>query len=235
LPHQRSVFYNVKLSPKDSDRMAIFITLEGVEGCGKSTQAALLGEWLRTRGHRVTMTREPGGCPISDRIRAILLDPANSAITADTELFLYAAARSQHVAEVIGPALTRGETVICDRFIDATLAYQGFARGLDLDKIRHLNHLAAGDMIPDLTLLLDFPVEIGLRRARQRNHDNASDHEGRFECETLAFHQRVRDGYLQLAAEQPRIAVLDARGDITGLHRQIVTVVERRLQQRKLS
>lgn len=215
--------------------MAIFITLEGVEGCGKSTQAALLGDWLRARGHRVTMTREPGGCPISDRIRAILLDPANSAITADTELFLYAAARSQHVAEVIGPALARGETVICDRYIDATLAYQGYARGLDLDRIRHLNHLAAGAMIPDLTLLLDFPVELGLRRARQRNHDNAANHEGRFECEALAFHQRVRDGYLQLAAEQQRIEVVAARGDIDALHLRIVAVVEHHLQQRNFS
>ena len=215
--------------------MALFITFEGIEGCGKSTQAALLGDWFSKHGHRVSMTREPGGCPVSDRIRAILLDPANSSITADTELFLYAAARAQHVAEVIGPALTRGDTVICDRYIDATLAYQGYARGLDLTRIRHLNHLAAGAIVPDLTLLLDFPVELGVQRARQRNHDNAAAHEGRFECEALAFHQRVRDGYLQLAAEQPRIEVLDAQGDIDSLHQRIVAVVEHHCLQRKHS
>jgi len=212
--------------------MTLFITFEGVEGCGKSTQATLLGDWLSAQGQPVCMTREPGGCPISDRIRAILLNPANSAITADTELFLYAAARSQHVAEVIGPALQQGTTVICDRYTDATLAYQGYARGLDLARIKHLNQLAAGPVVPDLTLLLDMPIECGLQRARKRNHDNATEDEGRFESEALVFHQRVRDGYLQLAAEQPRIHVIDADGDIPSVHRRIVDVVERCLQQR---
>jgi len=215
--------------------MAFFITLEGVEGCGKSTQAALLGDWLKAQGHRVTTTREPGGCPISDRIRAILLDPQNSAITADTELFLYAAARSQHVAEVIIPALERGTSVICDRYIDATLAYQGYARGLDLSKIRHLNQLAAGAVVPDLTLLLDYPFESGLQRARQRNWDNPAVHEGRFESEDLEFHQRVREGYLRLAAEHPRIRTLDAQGEIGSVHQRIVTQVTQFLQQRMLA
>jgi dTMP kinase len=213
--------------------MAFFITLEGVEGCGKTTQAALLAGWLSSRGHQVTITREPGGCPIGDRIRAILLDPANSAITADTELFLYAAARSQHVAEVIKPALDRGITVICDRFTDATLAYQGYARGLDLDKIRHLNQLAAGNVSPDLTLLLDYPPDAGLLRAQQRNLANAADHEGRFESEAIAFHQRVRNGYLELAASNRRIQLLDAQGDIDTVHNRVIDRLERFLRQRR--
>jgi dTMP kinase len=215
--------------------MAFFITLEGVEGCGKTTQTALLAGWLRERGHQITITREPGGCPVSNRIRAILLDPANSAITADTELFLYAAARSQHVAEVIKPALDNGISVICDRFTDATLAYQGYARGLDLDKIKHLNQLAAGAVSPDLTLLLDYPTDAGLRRARQRNQDHATDNEGRFECEAIAFHQRVRHGYLELAASDSRIQILDAQGDIETVHTRVIEIIDRFLRQRKLA
>lgn len=213
--------------------MALFITFEGVEGCGKSTQATLLGEWLTASGYQVVMTREPGGCPVSDRIRAILLNPSNSSITADTELFLYAAARSQHVAEIIRPALENGRAVICDRYVDATLAYQGHARGLALDKIRHLNQLAAGETLPDLTLLLDLPCELGLPRARKRNRDQATADEGRFEDESLTFHQKVREGYLALAAEQPRIVVLDARGDISSVHHRIVSVVAAFLLRRQ--
>jgi dTMP kinase len=228
-----SVSYNVGLSAEGINSMAFFITLEGVEGCGKTTQTALLADWLRKRGHQITITREPGGCPISDRIRAILLDPANSAITPDTELFLYAAARSQHVAEVIKPALESGISVICDRFTDATLAYQGYARGLDLDKIRHLNLLAAGAVNPDLTLLLDYPPDAGLKRARQRNQAHATDNEGRFESEAIAFHQRVRDGYLELAVSDRRIQVLDAQGEIESVHHRVIEILERFLRRQR--
>jgi len=202
--------------------MAFFITMEGIEGCGKSTQATLLAGWLESCGQRVLLTREPGGCPIADRIRAILLDPANTAMTSDAELLLYAAARAQHVAEVIRPALEAGTTVICDRFTDATLAYQGYGRGLDRPRIVRLNEFAAGSTRPDLTLLLDYPAEEGLERARRRNSEQQNVAEGRFEAETLAFHRRVRAGYLELAQTSPRMLVVDARGDRTTVHQRLV-------------
>lgn len=212
--------------------MAFFITLEGIEGCGKTTQARLLADWLRERGEQVVTTREPGGCRIADRLRAVLLDPAYSEITPDTELLLYAAARAQHVAEVIRPALASGRTVLCDRFIDATLAYQGYARGLDLGRIDQLNRFATGDTRPDLTLLLDYPAELGLLRARQRNETTSGTSEGRFEAEELAFHQRVRDGYLQLARSNPRLVVIDGRGSVSEVQQRLTAAVEASLPQR---
>jgi len=193
--------------------MGFFITFEGIEGCGKTTQLRRLAAELRAAGHAVQLTREPGGCAIADSVRALLLDSANSAMAPSTELLLYAAARAQHVAEVIRPALAAGGIVLCDRFSDATLAYQGYGRGLDPGIIAELNRLATGGLAPDVTLLLDLPVEDGLARARERNADSAGPDEGRFEAEALAFHQRVRDGYLQLAAADSRIRVIDARGD----------------------
>ncbi len=191
--------------------MASFITFEGMEGCGKTTQLQLLAAALRRRHRQVVTTREPGGCPIADAVRAILLHPDNTAMIPRTELLLYAAARAQHVEEVIRPALAAGKTVLCDRFIDATTAYQGFGRGLALPLIERLNSLAVEGLRPDLTLLLDLPVEEGLRRARRRNADSNPD-EDRFERESLAFHQRVREGYLELARRQERFRVIDASG-----------------------
>jgi len=211
--------------------MAFFITLEGVEGCGKTTQLRLLADWLRNRGERVVTTREPGGCPIADRLRAVLLDPSSREITQDTELLLYAAARAQHVAEVIRPALAAGCTVLCDRFTDATLAYQGYARGLDLDRIGQLNRFATGDTRPDLTLLLDFPPELGLQRARLRNETKASA-EGRFEAEETEFHRRVRSGYLQLARSNPRLVVIDACGSVSEVQQRLIAATAAFMQQR---
>jgi dTMP kinase len=191
--------------------MGMFITLEGIEGSGKSTQLQRLADYLRQRGETVLTTREPGGCPIADAIRQILLHPANTALVPRAELLLYAAARAQHVAEVIRPALDRGEVVLCDRFLDATIAYQGYGRGLDLSLIEQLNRLATGDLLPDLTLLLDMPADEGLRRACRRNADSSAE-EGRFEAEALDFHRRVRMGYLDLARHQQRFCVIDASG-----------------------
>lgn len=194
--------------------MGFFITFEGIEGCGKSTQLARLAELLQGSGHRVRTTREPGGCPIADAVRRILLDSANHAMDCRSELLLYAAARAQHVAEVIRPALAAGEIVLCDRFSDATLAYQGYGRGLALALIEDLNRIATDGLVPDLTLLLDFPVETGLARARSRNSDRSGPDEGRFEEESLAFHDRVRAGYLTLARNQDRFRVIDATGSM---------------------
>ena len=193
--------------------MSFFITLEGIEGSGKTTQIALLAAWLREQGREVVQTREPGGCGIADAVRAILLDSANSAMKPRTELLLYAAARAQHVEEVVRPALARGAVVLCDRFTDATLAYQGYGRGLELQLIENLNAIAAGACRPDLTLLLDLPVEAGLGRALARIAATSGEREDRFEREALAFHQRVREGYLELARREPgRFRVVSAEG-----------------------
>lgn len=206
--------------------MACFITFEGIEGSGKSTQIRLLAEYLRSRGHEVLTTREPGGCPIADAVRGILLDPRHGAMTPGTELLLYAAARAQHVAEVIRPALGRGEIVLCDRFTDATVAYQGYGRGLDMTVISFLNTLAAGSLAPDLTLLLELPVEEGLRRATSRNDQQQHLQEDRFERESLAFHRRVREGYLELARREERFRIIDALGPEEAVARRIAVAVD---------
>jgi dTMP kinase len=210
--------------------MACLITFEGIEGCGKTTQLKLLAEKLRSRGHEVTVTREPGGCAIADRIRAILLDAGNSAMTPMAELLLYGAARAQHVAEVIAPALAAGHVVLCDRFTDATVSYQGYGRGLDLQVITELNRLAAGAIRPDHSLLVDCPVEIGLERAMSRINTTKGAREERFELESLQFHRRVREGYLTLARQEPdRFIVIDGSGSIEATFSAVLTAVLPRL------
>jgi len=193
--------------------VAYFITFEGIEGCGKSTQVDILSRELRAEIDRqVVATREPGGCPIADKIRAILLDADNRALVPLAELLLYAAARAQHVEEVIRPALAEDKIVICDRFTDATAAYQGFGRSLDLDLIGALGRLATGGLTPDLTVLLDCPEEVGLARAMARINATLGAREERFEQESLRFHRAVREGYLSLAAAEPdRFVVIDGR------------------------
>lgn len=205
--------------------MAKLITFEGIEGSGKSTQIRLLAAHLQERGLEVVVTREPGGCRIADEIRAILLDPANEELCATAELLLYAAARAQHVDEVIRPALARGAIVLCDRYTDATVAYQGYGRGLDLGLIEELNRLASGGLSPDLTLVFDLPVATGLHRARSRNATAAAD-EGRFEAESLAFHERVRAGYLGCAEAAARFARIDASGDPETVAARVRPVVD---------
>lgn len=190
--------------------MAFFITFEGIEGCGKTTQESRLAESLAKMGYPVVVTREPGGCSIAEQIRAILLDAGNRAMVPLAELLLYAAARAQHVEEVIRPALDSGKIVICDRFTDATAAYQGYGRSLDLELIGGLNRLATGGVVPDLTILLDCPEEVGLSRAMARINATEGAREERFEQESLAFHRMVREGYLRLAAaETERYLILD--------------------------
>ncbi len=189
------------------------ITFEGIEGCGKSTQVGLVHRALSERGVSAILTREPGGTEIGSQIRRILLDPRHGSLTPVAELLLYAADRAQHIREKIVPALGQGKVLLCDRFTDATLAYQGYGRGLDPGLITKLNRIATGGCVPDRTILIDLPVKIGLDRANQRNRANGvTGTEGRFEEEEIAFHNRVREGYLSLAARDPeRIRVV--RGD----------------------
>lgn len=215
--------------------MSCFITFEGVEGCGKTTQIRLLAEKLAGLGKKTILTREPGGCPIADKIRAILLDAANSAMVPKAELLLYGAARAQHLEEVIKPALADGAILLCDRFTDATLAYQGFGRGLDLDFIRELNDAATGGRYPDLTILVDCPAETGIGRAIARIEAGSaanSNHlrEERFELESIEFHRRVRSGYLHLAEQEPgRFIVVDGNRPIEKVAEDIFITVAKKV------
>lgn len=182
----------------------LLLTLEGVEGSGKSTQAHALADRLKGEGYRVVLCREPGGTPLGEALRLLIFD-RGLAVDPWAELFLFAASRAQHVDEVIGPALARGQVVICDRFTDSTLAYQGYGRGLDLEMVGIVNHIASRGLRPRLTVLLDLPVEQGLART---SPDATGD---RICQEDMAFHRRVRQGYLQLAAQEPqRFLVVDA-------------------------
>jgi dTMP kinase len=190
----------------------LFITFEGVEGSGKSTQLQGLAAHLKARGLDVIVTREPGGTPIAEDIRAVLLDPAHAAMGTMTELLLYAAARAQHLHELIQPALAAGKVVLCDRFADSTTAYQGGGRGVSRETLATLHALATGGLQPDLTLLLDVSAEEGLARARTRGRTD------RLEQESVAFHTRVRDAYLKLAAQDPaRMRVIDGRGEVADV------------------
>jgi dTMP kinase len=183
----------------------LFITLEGPEGAGKSTNREYLAERLREQGIDVLLTREPGGTPLAERIRELLLDPSDEPMAADTELLLVFAARAQHLQQVIRPALARGCVVLCDRFTDATYAYQGGGRGLSVERIAQLEQFVQGELRPDLTLIFDLPVEIGLARAAARGRLD------RFEQEGRGFFEAVREAYLQRAAQAPqRYRVLDA-------------------------
>src|SRR6266542_776935 len=208
---------------------AMFITFEGIEGSGKTTQLNRLAATLRERGWNVVVTKEPGGTPLADRIRGILLD-SGSVIDPVAELFLFAASRRQNVMEVIRPAIARGDVVLCDRFTDSTLAYQGFGRLLTLDCLRALNDWATDSTRPDVVLIFDLAEELGLTRARSRNSEAAAD-EGRFELEDLRFHRRVREGYLALAAAEPRrYAVISAEGSADEVYARMMDVLESRLR-----
>jgi dTMP kinase len=213
--------------------MGFFITFEGVEGCGKTTQIRKLSERLTIAGYRTLLTREPGGCPIADKIRSILLDADNQAMVPLTELLLYAAARAQHVAETIMPAITSGTIVLCDRFSDATLAYQHSGRGIDRATINSLNSLACQSVQPDLTILMDCDVAVGLARAKSRIEAASGPREERFELETIAFHQRVRQGYLALAAADPaRFLTVSANGSVNEIADIIAEKVLLRLENK---
>jgi dTMP kinase len=201
----------------------IFITIEGVEGSGKTTQARLLVDYLRGMDTPVTETREPGGTPIGEMIRRILLSPSNKGISAETELLLYLACRADHVERLIRPALERGEVVMSDRYTDATVAYQGFGRGLDIDRIRRLNEVATDGVFPELTVLLDLDAETGLARVAGRSEEGATD---RLESEELEFHKRVRAGYLHVASSEPdRVKTVRADGEIAVIQQNIRSII----------
>lgn len=205
--------------------MSLFITFEGIEGSGKSTHCRELAAHLRGTGRSVVETREPGGTAAGAAIRDLLLDAERRPLTPLAELLLYCADRTQHVDEVIRPGLAAGHVVLCDRFSDSTIAYQGHGRGLDADAVRALDARARGGIWPDLTFLLDCPVEQGLARARGRGP--ARD---RFEREAVAFHERVRAGFLALATAEPeRVCIVDAAAALDRVGAAIVAETERRL------
>jgi len=212
--------------------MIRFITFEGGDGAGKSTQIKALESHLKARGRSCVMTREPGGTTLGKLIRQALLEVGKQPITSPAELFLYLADRAQHVQDVILPAIDAGKIVLCDRYTDSTLAYQGYGRGNDLKLLRQLNEFADRRVEPDLTLLLDCPVELGLSRTarRQLKARGGEGREDRFEREKLEFHQRVRQGFLELARAEPkRFRVIDASRPAEEVAREIQSVVDREL------
>lgn len=204
-----------------------FITFEGIEGSGKSTQISLLRDHLVFRGKDVVLTREPGGTAIGDQVRRVLLDPANKAMDPTAELLLYAASRAQHLRQVISPALNSGKIVLCDRFSDATLAYQGYGRGLSVAVIRDLDRIVTASLRPRLTILLDIDARTGVARARGRNSAQNLHAEARFEDEAIEFHTRVRDGYLAIAREEPeRFRLVSAAGPPEEIHKEIRKILD---------
>ncbi len=204
-----------------------FITFEGVEGSGKTTQIRLAGEFLREKGFPVFMTQEPGGTPLGERIREILLNRGGFDISGEAEVFLFAAARAQHTDAVIRPALEKGQVILCDRFSDATIAYQAYGRGLPLEAVREICRFASRGLSPRLTLLFDLPVEKGLERAFRRIAGREErSREDRFEWEHLDFHRRIREGYLAIAREEPgRVKIVDASRDIESTRLEVRAIL----------
>ncbi len=214
-----------------SRRKGLFVTFEGIEGSGKSTQAHALAQYLRSQGFWVVETREPGGTPVAEQIREVFLRPSRKLQAVDPlipecEVALILAARSQHVANLLLPALQQGAIIVCDRFADSTLAYQGFGRGLSLRELRSLTRWAAQGLTPDLTFLFDLPVSQGLKRRLKSTDANRLDHE------TSAFHQRVRKGFLSLAKHpRRRIHTINASRSAQAISRQLITVVAPLLEE----
>ena len=204
-----------------------FVSFEGIEGCGKTTQIAVLSEYLKRRAIPHTITREPGGTAVGEGIRRILLNSETIHLTAASELLLFYASRSQNILEKIQPALERNEMVICDRYYHASMAYQGYGRGIPLDFIGRLTDLVCDRYRPELTILLDIDPAVGLARARARNEARARvEDEGRFETENLEFYTKIRNGYLDLALRDPHIKVIQADRSVDEIHRDIVKVME---------
>jgi dTMP kinase len=202
-----------------------FITVEGGEGAGKSSNLAYIQSLLEADGKQVLFTREPGGTPLGESIRELLLGHKHTGMADDTELLLMFAARAEHLQQKILPALAQGTWVLCDRFTDASFAYQGAGRGVSLEKIAELQHFVQGALRPDLTLLLDLPVEMGLQRAGERSEPD------RFEKEDRDFFEKVRAGYLQIATREPdRVQVIDASLSLAQVQEQINSVIQRYLE-----
>ncbi len=209
--------------------MIRFITFEGGDGTGKTTQLKALESHLTARGKSCIITREPGATSLGQLIRRVLLEVGDQPLAAPTELFLYLADRAQHIQEVIRPAIERGTIVLCDRHTDSTLAYQGYGRGIDLDLLRRLNAMANQGITPDLTLLFDCPVEMGLARTNRRQSESAGGEtrEDRFEREKKEFHERVRAGFLELARAEPkRFSIIDASRPAAEVSQEIIRVVD---------
>lgn len=207
--------------------MSLFITFEGVEGSGKTTQIQRLRKYFTQKGIPCKVTREPGGCPIGEKIRKILLNPDHHEMVPMTELLLYEAARAQHVTEIIKPFLKKGGVVLCDRFSDATVAYQGYGRRMDLKWIGRFNHLSTQGIRPDITFLLDCPTDVGLERALRRNRALKREKEERFEREKIQFHRRMRRGYLAIAKKEPRrVKVIDTRAGEDRVFDKIREIVD---------
>lgn len=206
--------------------MSLFITFEGPDGSGKSTQINLVANYLEDLGYRVFCTREPGGTAIGDQIRQVLHDVNNSEMTPRAEILLYSASRAQHVEQVILPHLAQGEMVLCDRYEDSTYAYQGYGRQLDFDMLRLITRFATQDLKPDLTVYLDLPVKEGLRRKEKANTAGQGEL-NRMDRLELEFHQRVREGYLEMARTEPeRWLVVDARGSVETTNRLVCQRLE---------
>jgi len=217
---------------KKSPKNGIFITIEGPDGCGKSTQADILVTYLKSKNYPVVFTREPGGCSIGEEIREILLKPRGQQILSDeTELFLFAAARAQHVRETIMPALSIGSIVIASRYIDATVAYQGYGRGLPLENIRDINELATGGLKPDLTIILDIAADKGLQRARGVEEETPVGETDRIESESIEFHKRVRKGYLDIVRREPeRCVLINSDRPISEISKDIKKCLEKKFE-----
>lgn len=202
-----------------------FITIEGPDGAGKSTLVRGLASCLKNAGYDVLQTREPGGTAISDKIRQILLDPENSGMSVKTEILLYAASRAQHVEELIIPATGAGKIVLCDRYIDSSIAYQGYGREMEIEFVKFINQWATGYLEPDLTILLDLKPEVGLSRVNKSGIRNSD----RLEQESLEFHRRVWEGYRRIAAENPhRVRIVNAEGKAEETFAQAKKVLEER-------
>ncbi|UCC66101.1 MAG: dTMP kinase [Deltaproteobacteria bacterium] len=204
--------------------MGLLVTFEGIEGSGKSTQIGLVREFLEGDGYPCLVTKEPGGAPLGEGISGILLGRDDLRISPLAEVFLFGANRAQHVAEILRPALKEGKVVLCDRFTDATVAYQGYGRGVDVGLIEQVNRWATGDLMPDITILLDCPVELGMARAKGKD---------RFEREGYTFHQRVREGYLRIAHQEPqRVKVVSGEGEEGMIQEEIRKVLRPLLARR---
>ncbi|GLY12819.1 dTMP kinase [Pseudobacillus badius] len=207
-----------------------FITIEGPEGAGKTSIIQRLTQGLEEAGQTVTATREPGGISIAEQIREVILNRENVLMDGRTEALLYAAARRQHLVEKIMPALEEGRIVLCDRFIDSSLAYQGYARGLGMEAVYDINRFAIGDLMPHLTLLFDVRPEVGLERIKAHREQEVN----RLDLEALSFHQKVREGYLQLASQFPeRIAVIDAEASIESVYQESLKVILAKIKSRQ--
>ncbi len=204
--------------------MSLFITFEGPDGSGKSTQARLLADYLKARGYEVLLTREPGGTKIGEQIRDVILSTRNDSMRHETEALLFSAARAQSVAEVIRPALAAGKIVLCDRYADSTLAYQGYGLGLDLEALRAITRFATGGLVPDLTFYIDLPVQVGLAR---KPHGEVN----RLDQKEIAYHERVRAGFLEMVKAEPsRWVRVDGMSSVDEIQSEIRARMERKLE-----